>query len=148
MFSPIVQEILSKARPDDFKEANRRYAVIIRCLEGGSPKKAKLPLRTVNRWLKRWRDAESTFGCGYIGLLPQHYQKGNRQRKLPKKTMAMLTNFMATDYGMFAQKPKSKAYGALVRACKERGIRVPSYKTFVKEVKLASQEQMVNAFGK
>ena len=137
----IVQEFFSKASPDDFRVANHRYTIIRPCLQGCSPKEAKLPSRTVRRWLKKWRDAEQTYGCGYLGLLPREQGKGNRKRKLPENIISLMEEFIANDYETLKQKPKYEVYGALVRACEKRGIAPPSYKSFVKKVNLRPQRE-------
>ena len=129
-FRAQVQELLARASPQDFQEANRRYAVLTPRLLGHPAADVAVPARTLHHWLSRWREAEQLLGCGYVGLLPRRWKCGNRQRKLPENTLAALEEFIANDYETLKQKPKCEVYGALLRACEERGIVAPSYKTF------------------
>jgi transposase InsO family protein len=133
-FHPQVQELLSRASPQDFQEANRRYTIIAPRLASRPAADITVPARTVRHWLSKWREAEQSLGCGYVGLLPRWWRCGNRQRKLPENTLAALEEFITNDYETLKQKPKCEVYGALLRACEERGIVAPSYKTFSQAV--------------
>ena len=125
-----VQELLARASPQDFQEANLRYTILAPLLAGHPVTDVAVPARTVRHWLLRWRKAEQMLGCGYVGLLPLRWKCGNRQRKLPESTLTALEEFITNDYETLKQKPKCEVYGALLRACEERGIMAPSYKTF------------------
>lgn len=128
------QERLAQASPEDFQEANRRYSIIVPHLIGGAAIATHSAARTVRRWLAQWRAAEQMDHCGYVGLLPRHGQSGNRTRKLPEATLCLLDTFIATEYETLTQKPKFAVYTTLVRACEEKGITAPSYKTFAAAV--------------
>jgi len=143
--SNAAQERLARASPEDFREANRRYVIIASRPAGAAP---TAPGRTVRRWRARWRAAEQVDRCGYVGLLPRLGQSGNRTRKLPEATRALLDTFIATDYETLKQKPKFAVYAALVRACDERGLAAPSYKTFAAAVNRRPRaEQVANRQG-
>jgi len=86
--------------------------------------------RTVRHWLQRFRRAETLHGDGYRGLLPRFQSCGNRNRKLPEKTQALMSDIIAGDYETLKQKRKFHVYGALVRSCESEGTVAPSYKTF------------------
>lgn len=137
------RELWARASPGDFKEANRRYAIIALRLAGRSTVDDTTPARTIRHWLSKWREAERVHGCGYIGLLPRRWKSGNRNRKLPESTLAVLDEFIANDYETLKQKPKCEVYGALVRACEERSIITPSYKTFAQEVDRRPRQEQV-----
>jgi len=135
--SEAAEQIL-KASPEDLEEANLRYQVICPHLYGASLADQKVPSRTVRRWLARYRMAVQRYGDGYVGLLPSRSKRGNRSRKLPEDTLALMTEFIANDYETLKQKRRFEVYGALVRECELRGIISPSYKTFSTEVKRRS----------
>lgn len=128
------QEIFSKASPSALEEANRRYAIIAPYLKGKEQSESTVSGRTLRRWLKKWRDAQDIYGCGYVGLIPKQHNKGNSKRKLPDSTIAILEEFITKDYQTLKQKRKFEVYGALLLSCEERGVIAPSYKTFVKAV--------------
>ncbi len=135
---------LAKASPADLQEANRRYAILAPRLGGTPSNQDTTPARTVRYWLSLWRDAVQVHGCGYVGLLPQHHESGNRQRKLSEPTLAMLEKFIANDYETLKQKSKVAVYAALVRACEEQNLTVPSYKTFTQAVNQRPRAEQVD----
>lgn len=130
----IVQELIANASPKDLEEANRRYEIIAPLLTGQSFA-GKKPNRSIRRWLKRFRDAEQNYDCGYIGLLPHWSKRGNRERKLPQSTLELLAHFIENDFETIKQKSRIEVYGTLIQECEKRGIMVPSYQTFCTEVK-------------
>jgi len=127
---PAIRELLAKASPADFEEANQRYALIAPRLTGHRLDDKSIPARTIRRWVGRWKKAEVHYGCGYVGLLPQRRDRGNHQQKLPNSALDMMKAFIANDYETLKQKTKVAVYGALIRKCEEQGIVTPSYKTF------------------
>lgn len=138
-----ILEFLSRASPADFHEANQRYDVIAPRLNGQTIQNTTIPGRTIRCWLRRWRQAEVRYGSGYVGLLPQKQNSGNRDPKLPAPVQALMETFIINDYETLKQKPKYEVYGALVRACQEQGIITPSYKTFVMAVKRRPKAEQV-----
>ncbi len=134
---------LAQASPADLREANRRHATITPHLAGLADVGGMASARTIRRWLARWRAAERIHGCGYIGLLPHWSQRGNRRRKLPEATLALIDQFLTDDYETLKQKRKFMVYAALVGTCEERGIPAPTYKTFVKAANWRPRQERV-----
>jgi transposase InsO family protein len=130
---PEVKHRLAHASREDFAEANRRAAIVRAHLQGESIPEP-IPERTLYFWLANYRAAETSFGNGYIGLLPQP-RKGNSTKKLPTNSQALLQEFIENDYETLKQKRKFEVYGAYLLACKRRGILAASYRTFCKAVK-------------
>lgn len=124
-----------QASPQDQAEAIRRYKAIEPYLNGQIPEKEEISARTLRDWKAKYLNALRQHGCGYIGLLSHRSAKGNRQRKLPENTLAIIEKFILEDYETLKQKRMWEVYGALVRACEQTGVITPSYKTFTKEVK-------------
>ncbi len=121
--------LLSGMGPDQIAEANRRLK-LIRAYQAREPLDENVSPRTVRHWLQRFRRAETLHGDGYRGLLPRFQSCGNRNRKLPEKTQALMSDIIAGDYETLKQKRKFHVYGALVRSCESEGTVAPSYKTF------------------
>jgi putative transposase len=146
--SVIARERLARAGPDDFREANRRYALIAPHSNGGTVAVGAPPARTIRHWRAQCRQAEQAHGCGYVGLLPRRAQSGNRRPKLPTATRALLDAFIADEYETLKQKRRFEVYAALLRACEEQGAPAPSYKTFTRAVdRRPRAEQIGNRQG-
>lgn len=128
------RERLARASPDDFREANRRYALIAPHQSNNAVAVSPTPARTVRHWRAQCRQAEQAYGCGYVGLLPRRAQSGNRRPKLPPETRALLDAFIADEYETLKQQRRFEVYAALLRACEEKGAIAPSYKTFTRAV--------------
>ncbi len=141
-------ERLARASPADLREANRRYAILAPYLTRMPVTHAATPARTVRDWLARWRTAQRIDGCGFVGLLPRLSESGNRLRKLPEATLALMDEFVAGDYETLKQKRKFAVYAALARACEDRGVVAPSYKTFAQAANgRPGQEQVAKRQG-
>ena len=141
--SNAARERLAQASPQDFQEANRRYATIAPQLTGGPALASGPPRRTVRRWLAQWQVATQLDHCGYVGLLPRHGQSGNHRRKLPEAVLSLVDTVIATEYEALTHKSKFAAYATLVHACAEQGITAPSYKTFILAVNRRPQQEQV-----
>jgi putative transposase len=100
---------LVRASPADLRAANRRYAILAPYLTGKPVRNATTPERTIRDWLARWRVAERIDGCGFVGLLPRLSNSGNRLRKLPEATLALMDEFVDANYERLKQKGKSRA---------------------------------------
>jgi len=146
-----VQTRLTQASPSDLQEANRRYALLGEWQRSDSNSATtSVSTRTLQRWQQRYREAETTLGNGYLGLLPRAGARGNRLKKLPEQAEALMEKFILNDYETLKQKPKQEAYLAFERQAKLEGLAVvPSYKTFWKRIKQRpAHEQVLKRQGK
>jgi transposase InsO family protein len=124
-----VKEALHRASPADLREANHRYHLLFPTVSDLST-----PSRTKCRWRKRWNEAESRYGYGYVGLIPHTSRRGNRQRKLPMETITLMDEYVQKEYETIKCKSIQVVYDQLRAACGKRGIVPPSYKTFCQAV--------------
>ena len=128
-----MKQLLERASKEACTEANRRYQIIAPYLSGDQPSlNREVSIRTIQRWLSQWNQAEHLYGSGYVGLVPHVNRKGNRKQKLPPLTHKLMAECIADDYETYKQKSKRAVYGALVNACEQENTTVPSYKTFLK----------------
>jgi hypothetical protein len=126
-----IHEPISRGSERDLQLANRRASHIRRYLDFGTlPPAADVPARTFYHWLARYRSAEASCGSGYVGLLPNHSQRGNYRRKLPEASQRLMEEFIALDYETLKQKTKYASWVGLKAACEKQETPVPSYKTF------------------
>ena len=113
-----MEQILDSASEQDCAEANRRYQIIAPYLSADKPaRNQEVSTRTIQRWLRQWKESEHLYGSGYVGLLPRVSQKGNRKQKLPPLTHKLIAKYIANNYETYKQKSKRAVYGALVNAC-------------------------------
>jgi hypothetical protein len=68
-------------------------------------------------------------GSGYIGLLPEA-RHGNSTAKLPETSRALMEEFITADYETLKQKTVYASWLALKSACNQKGVVLPSYKTY------------------
>jgi putative transposase len=143
-----IYEYFKNASETDCIEASRRYQIIAPYLQGEKVN-FPVPSRTFFRWVSSWRQAETEYGYGYLGLLPQKKLRGNRNTKLPDATQKLMDEFIASDYESLKQKGKFAAYCAFKKACDLQGVMTPSYQTFVINInKKPNYEQKLKRQGK
>ena len=138
-----------KASQADLREANRRAELVRARLRGAAPADGSASERTLRLWVARYRAAETAYGAGYLGLLPQTARRGDRGRKLPEQTLNLISEFIEREYETLRQRTKYAAYALLLHHCQEQGALAPSYKTFSLEVKRrANVEQTFKRQGR
>jgi len=140
--SVVADTVRLQAGPDALAEAVRRRAAIYAHLSGRNCE-PHVPDRTIRYWLRSFRLAETLYGDGFVGLLPRHHQRGNRNAKLPEKTRALIAQFIDMDYETLKQKRKFHVYAALLRAREAHGTQAPSYRTFSEEVNRRPQHELL-----
>lgn len=136
-----IYSYLKHASVDNCIEASRRYSIIARYLQGEKADFSVIPERTFYRWIGNWRKAEEQYGYGYLGLLPKQKKILGNQSKLSSRTQELIDEFISNDYLNFKQKGKYAAYCTLQKACLDKGLIPPSYKTFVKNIKKVPQSE-------
>jgi putative transposase len=135
-------ELLRLASTEDLQEANRRYKIIEPRLNGDKKTLLDAPARTIRDWLAKYRDAEQRYGNGYIGLIPNTRNRGNRMSKLPDKAIELMNEFITNKYETIVQQTKFSVYSLFKRECEENGILCPSYRTFCTEVNKRSEHTL------
>jgi transposase InsO family protein len=131
-----ILERLARASENDYRIANWRSGFITHYLcDGSLPVAADVPARTFYDWLAQYREAEISYGSGYLGLLPKHSAKGNYAPRLPEPSRHQLKEVIEKDYEKYKQKTMYASWIKLRLSCEEKGIRAPSYKTFTVAVR-------------
>jgi putative transposase len=130
-FQLSIIERISRASESDLRIANSRSALVGRYLRKRSlPEPADVPLRTLYRWVARYRQTEISHGNGYLGLLPHHGAKGNRKPKLPEASRREMAEALEHDYETKKQKTLYASWITLKLSCEKKGVVAPSYRTF------------------
>lgn len=130
-----VQARFKRADIQQLKEASDRYEIIRPVLNGEASTDNTTQGRKIRRWVAKYREAERTLGCGYVGLLPDYRKSGNRLPRLTEKSVELINQFIETQYETHKQKNKSEVYAEFVTFCENNGLpTAPSYRTFVAAV--------------
>jgi putative transposase len=125
-----IQTRLARASEDDLRIANMRLRYVSASLRGEAVQDSETPAgRTMRRWIAAYRKAESATGSGYIGLLPEA-RHGNGTAKLPDASLSLMEEFITADYETLKQKTVYASWLALKSACDQKGVVLPSYKTY------------------
>jgi len=145
--------LLSRVSADDLAVANRRYALIRPHLEEGTPLSAcdpRVPRRTRFAWAKKWREAEATYGNGYLGLLPSVKGRIRQRRLVTDDHIALLHAVLDDHYATYRHKKLRRAYGPFLAACAAQGLYEVSERTFYAEANryLTTHEETVAREGR
>ncbi|MGC7871819.1 DDE-type integrase/transposase/recombinase [Desulfosporosinus sp. SYSU MS00001] len=130
--------LIYEASEQDLKIAYLKYEMILPLLEGtGKPCMLKeVTLRTIQNWLKAYRQAEQEYGSGFLGLLPRTKYRGNRSERYSKEVYYKeIEEFIKAN-----EEPKDQEqkvlYGKLQHYLEKKGLVVPSIKFFRKILKM------------
>ncbi|MBD2731807.1 TnsA endonuclease N-terminal domain-containing protein [Nostoc sp. FACHB-892] len=130
-----VRELMDTASPSDLLSANRRFHLVQAYFQHRTDIYKDIPQSTLSRWVKQFREAEATFGCGYVGLLPRTASRGNRQPKAPTDASILLDQFITEHFETPRQAPAASVYRAYTRACCAANIPPLSQRTFYTRLK-------------
>jgi putative transposase len=137
-FTPEGQALLEQAKDADLATAVFRNRVIhpeqyddeeqARTAEAC----AAVPARTRRRWQQWYREAETTYGNGFLGLLPQYHNCGGN-RKISSEVIDLIHQVLETHYDTVRHAPKRGAYGEYLKCSEERTLKPVSQWTFYLE---------------
>ncbi len=94
--------------------------------------RAAVPARTRRRWQQWYREAEVTYGNGFLGLLPQYHNCGGN-RKISAAVIDLIHQVLETHYDTVRRAPKRGAYGEYLKCSEERALGPVSQWTFYLE---------------
>jgi len=137
-------KLLLSASPSQLETAAYRYKILGRAL----PEETIIPARTLQRWRCAFRTAEAIYGHGFVGLIPGQNRQGNHLPRLSQEADQLLEKYITEQYETLKQQSKTAIYLLLERESKERGLAVPSYRTFLDRIaKRDRQEQTLKRQG-
>jgi len=119
---------LAEASVNALRMANRRAELVRE--NQSSPLRKPVSSRTLRRWKAGYRQAQASYGNGFVGLLPHTERRGNRTARLPVPTQTLMQRFITEDYESAKQKSKFTSWISLKLACEREGLVAPSYRTF------------------
>ena len=129
------RKILFYASPAQNAEANSRYLAIRHFVSKIPVPKPDMgiPDRTLRRWVKYYREAETKWGCGYIGLITKR-KSGNPVPRHPVKMIEVIRNFIKERYAIPSRPNKSSVLGELNRLLESLGFPTISKKKLNREI--------------
>jgi putative transposase len=130
-----VRALMERATPGSLKEANRKFNLVQAYFQHHTDIYKDINPRTLRRWVQQFRNAEASYGCGYVGLLPRTEKQGNRQPKAPTDSSELLDKFIKEHFETPRQAPAASVYRAYVRACAGLNIKPISNRTFYHRLK-------------
>ncbi len=125
-----VEYLLDQASPSDQAQANTRFTLVEAYLHGEKERYAHIPPRTLHRWVARFREAESQFGCGYVGLLSRKAHQGNHVPKAPQASRDLMETFITEQFETPRHAPAASVYRAYTQECQKRTITPLSHSAF------------------
>ncbi len=122
--------LLDKASPKHLEVALERYRAL------GNQTNGSVPLRTLQRWRASWCSAEALYGNGFVGLLPNWNECGDRSQRLSDAQEILLETFIVHHYETLKQQPMWEVYLLLKREAENQTppVPAPSYSTFIRRI--------------
>ncbi len=133
-----VIDIILSASPKSLEEANRKYNVLQNHWNGISLEELKVSPRTFRDWMKKYKDAQSQLGNGFVGLLNKRNNQGNKERKLSPEIIELMDEYIKKKYENPRNSNLNSIYKRFYQECIDRGWTPPSNVTFWKESKKRS----------
>lgn len=137
----LANEMVRSASPKDYQHALYRYQCIFP--ENGHTVTASP--RAIRKWRALYRQSAETFGSGFLGLLPKIHQRGNYQRKVSERVIAIMNAVIEEHYAQAGGKSKTSCWGEVRIVCEEQGLIAPSEKTFLAQIARFSQNNIKEA---
>jgi putative transposase len=131
------QLLLAKASPKHLETALQRYKAL------GNPAEASVSPRTLRRWRTRFHAAEASYGNGYVGLLPDWNECGDRTPRIASQAELLLETFIVEHYETLKQQPKREVYLLLQREADHQKLPAPSYSTFLRRIAQRSRPEVI-----
>ncbi len=94
--------------------------------------------------MKRFKEAKTNYGCGYVGLLPRTKKQGNRLPKAPLASRELLDTFIAEHFETPRQAPASSVYLAYSRTCEQQNLTALSRSTFYHRLSLRRSFEQIS----
>lgn len=109
--------------PDDYQDDTQAQTAEMR---------AAVHPRTKQRWQQHYREAETQYGSGFLGLLPGYHNCGGA-RKISEEVIILIHRVLETHYDTVTRKPKRGAYGEYLKQSEEQRLEPVSQRTFYTE---------------
>lgn len=122
--------MLAAATSEDLETASIRVRLVRSHLDGSLGDHSGVSARALRLWVQRYKAAEQACGDGFVGLLPQTRNRGNRTRRLPESTRTLMELSIGEDYETPKQKCRYECWAILKEKCTQECIPFPCYSTY------------------
>jgi putative transposase len=137
-----VHRLLAEAGPEAIDVANQRYLLLEAYRNKQREVYAGTPTRTIRDWLARFRDAEATYGYGYVGLLPKTAARGNRTPKADAESHRLLDEAISHWYARPKQQKAREVFVAYQHTCLTHHVQPVTERTFYRHLAKASSPEL------
>ncbi|MGC2238001.1 MAG: DDE-type integrase/transposase/recombinase [Pyrinomonadaceae bacterium] len=129
--------------------ANQRLPYVLGYLNDGEiPDDLPVSEKTLQRWVKSYRESEQIYGQGYPGLIP-HARRGNENSRIDEENRKLLQRYVVDVYETAEQRKCLTVYRAYKAECEKKSIVYASYVTFCDLIKKRPEyEQTLKRQGK
>lgn len=142
-------DLLKNADKEELAKANYKYGVICQIFNGVPMNSIPISDRTLRYWVKKFKEAETLYGYGFIGLITNNHKRGNRTQRINDKTIELMKEYIEKEYKTITQKTITTVHKMFVDACDQKGYPSTSLKTFCKYVnKQTEYEKAKNRQGR
>ncbi len=132
-----------EASPKALETASQRYEAIKPLLDGDSynSQECDISERTLRHWKAKYRQAQQEYGCGFIGLIPQH--KGNPTPRYSEEDLELVDQVIGEQYETYKQKNAWQTYLILREKWQksERTSPIPSHTFYYERLKQRNSYQ-------
>lgn len=137
----LASEVVRHAAPIDLEKA------VARCnyLDGIAPSAVAVRPRTLRYWRHRAAEGEIAYGNRFAGLVTRISARGNRQRKVCRRVVEIMNEIITAEVMSEFKTKISVCYGMVRNLCLDKGLEIPSGKTFRAEIKRRKEEALVLA---
>ncbi|PIE95581.1 hypothetical protein CO726_09775 [Bacillus fungorum] len=122
------RSILECASIADVEEAYKRYRIIMGEIDHDYSAK------TIQRWEKAFEEGKKIYGNGFLGLISNKKNRGNRNKKIDLRVDELLEELITNYYLSYKQVNMRSVYNLLEDECRKLGLSCPSYVTFTKRI--------------
>ena len=134
--------VLFRAGPTALAAATQRLSTILAYLRSESVSVTK---RSVQNWLRSYREAERAYGCGSLGLLDKSARRGNRVSRVDSASKQILETTLRTHYVSPQAKRRSAVYALYREECVKQHVSPVSQATFYRECALFTTPEVTTA---
>lgn len=128
-------ELMRYASPSDLAIAAQRQEKIQVFLDGEPVPLNRKGRRTIFKHVKLFREADHAYGNGFVGLIPKHKYKGNRNQRISSDVLELADENIKSLYESPEARNASSCYGDFCVACDNKGLTAMSFKSFLRRIK-------------